>query len=174
LHKHWTADEDSESFLCTNGLEATNKVIKDEVTDYQLLPVVDFCDKMMSWLEEISYKWDPNKPNHIPFAFLHPHSNAEQKPMVGQRIPKKQLCFIEEHNCYVTVVSSVPGDLTWSLRYLKHKVYLSNLLMFLGNLLMISPQLSTMFIFSPKIIHALKVTFAHAETTLRNLLVCTH
>jgi hypothetical protein len=112
-HKRWTAGEDPESVMCTNGLEATNKVIKDDVTDHQLLPVIEFFERMLNWLEEISYKWDPNNPHHIPFASVHTHNNAEfALAYAWTKDTKKQLRFIEAHNSYVTVVSSASGDLT--------------------------------------------------------------
>jgi hypothetical protein len=61
---------------------------------------------MMNWLEEISYKWDPNNPHHIPFAYVHTHTNAELA-YGWSKDTKKQLRFIEAYNYYVTIVSSV-------------------------------------------------------------------
>ena len=51
-----------------NGLESTNRVIKDEVTERQLLPVIDFFNKIMAWIQTRSEKKNPTDVNYAPFV----------------------------------------------------------------------------------------------------------
>jgi hypothetical protein len=74
---NWCSGYGKNSVINTNGLEATNKVIKDELTYYrQLMPVLDFLQRSKVWLSEQSAKRanGPNgeiNPNKVTFAKTH-------------------------------------------------------------------------------------------------------
>jgi transposase-like protein len=52
----WSCGHAHNSVINTNGLEATNKVIKDELTHRQHMPVMDFLTSARQWLAEQSAK----------------------------------------------------------------------------------------------------------------------
>ena len=47
---NWSCEHAHNCVVNTNGLEATNKVIKDELTYHQLMPVMDFLRQALIWL----------------------------------------------------------------------------------------------------------------------------
>jgi transposase-like protein len=47
---NWCSGHALNCVINTNGLEATNKVIKDELTYRQLMPVMDFLQRCLVWL----------------------------------------------------------------------------------------------------------------------------
>ena len=49
---NWSCGHSRNSVMNTNGLEATNEVIKDELTFRQLMPVLDFLQRALLWLRE--------------------------------------------------------------------------------------------------------------------------
>jgi hypothetical protein len=51
-----------------NGLEATNKVLKDRATLRELLPILHLLPAVKKWLEEQSSYRNPANVNFIPFA----------------------------------------------------------------------------------------------------------
>ena len=78
---NWTRGHAPNSVVNTNGLESTNKVIKDELTFRQLMPVLDFLRKGMSWLKEQSELRDDvtesDSPNVLKFAKEHTFSTKD-------------------------------------------------------------------------------------------------
>lgn len=67
----------------TNGLEGTNKFIKDELTFRQLMPVLDFLQKALLWLREQSEKRDEGpegerNPNVLKFATRHDFTTLDK------------------------------------------------------------------------------------------------
>lgn len=73
---NWSCGHSRNSVINTNGLEGTNKVIKDELTFRQLMPVLDFLQKALLWLREQSEKRDEGQqgernPNVLKFATRH-------------------------------------------------------------------------------------------------------
>ena len=61
----------------TNGLEATDKMIKDEVTLRQQMPVLNFLSKIMSWIGEQLTKGDSTNPNYVKSAIAHSFSSKD-------------------------------------------------------------------------------------------------
>jgi hypothetical protein len=74
---YWTHGHIANYVNCTNGLEATNKVLKDEVTKRQLMPILYFLLKMQSWLGEQSKRGDKTNPNYMKFATSHTFTTAD-------------------------------------------------------------------------------------------------
>ena len=65
------------SVVNNNGLEATNKVLKDDVTQRQLLPVMTFFTEIMKWLRSQSERRNPESVNYVLFATAHTFKNTE-------------------------------------------------------------------------------------------------
>ena len=53
---NWCSGHALNCVINTNGLESTDKVIKDELTYRQLMPVMDFLQRSLVWLQEQSEK----------------------------------------------------------------------------------------------------------------------
>jgi hypothetical protein len=66
----WSSGHAHYCVINTNGLEATNKVIKDELTHRQLMPVMDFLTSARQWLAEQSAKRGEG-PIKVVFANAH-------------------------------------------------------------------------------------------------------
>jgi hypothetical protein len=88
----------------TNELEATNKVIKDEVTKRQLMPVMNFFLKIQLWVGEQSVRSEPAFANFEHFATTH---TFETKDWVAANAwrhnNRKQLRFLPEQSSYVSL-----------------------------------------------------------------------
>lgn len=109
LHK-WTSGHCPDCVINNNGLEATNLVIKLEVTQRRLLPVLAFFRESMRWLREKSIRYDALNPNYIPFTTR--HTIATNEWVEAYRWSKdtaRQLRIIGD--IYVTVKEN-RGDLT--------------------------------------------------------------
>ena len=68
---NWTRGHCPNCVINNNGLEATNGVIKNEVTERRLLPILNFFVEISRWLNAQSMRRDPANPNPIPFTSVH-------------------------------------------------------------------------------------------------------
>lgn len=97
----------------TNGLESTNKVLKDEVTQRQLMPILNFLIKIQLWLGEQSAKREVGNPNYMQFATTHTFSTLNWTTANAWRLcKKKQIRILQEYNVYVTMGEDAVGTLT--------------------------------------------------------------
>ena len=76
LTSKWAKCHSPNDVMNNNGLESTNRVIKDEVTERQLLPVIDFFNKIMAWIQTRSEKKNPIDINYAPFVKNHSMTNT--------------------------------------------------------------------------------------------------
>jgi hypothetical protein len=110
---NWTHGHIANYVNCTNGLEATNKVLKDEVTKRQLMPILNFLLKMQSWLGEQSERRDETNPNYMKFATSHTFTTADYTEAHAWRMDnRKQIRCIQELDVYVALSVEVQGHLT--------------------------------------------------------------
>jgi hypothetical protein len=115
---NWTRGHAHNCVINTNGLEATNKVIKDELTYRQLMPVMDFLQRSLLWVKEQSERRsdgpdDLPNPNKITFALEHTRTtNDWTSANSWVNNTSKQIRFLPLHNAYVATAPGVRGDLT--------------------------------------------------------------
>ena len=115
---NWSCGHAHNCVVNTNGLEATNKVIKDELTYHQLMPVMDFLRQALIWLREQSERRSdgpegfPNL-NKVAFARSHTFTTSDwTSANAWRRCPSKQIRFIPLLNVFVAAAPKVRGDLT--------------------------------------------------------------
>lgn len=112
-HGNWTHGHIANYVNCTNGLESTNNVIKNEVTKRQLMPVINFLLKIQIWVGEQSSRRDPTDINYIEFALQHSFTTLDWKlAHVWRSDPKKQIRYVADRQTYVTLSKESVGDLT--------------------------------------------------------------
>ena len=110
----WSSGHSRNSVMNTNGLEATNKVIKDELTFRQLMPVLDFLQKAPLWLREQSLRRDPGpegarNPNVFKFALQHDFITVDWTEAYSWKLnTRKQVFFLPQLNVFV---AAAPGAL---------------------------------------------------------------
>ena len=114
---NWSRGHAPNSVVNTNGLEATNKVVKDELTFRQLMPVLDFLRKGVVWLQEQSANRDENfeglNPNVLKFARNHTFKTKEWTQAHTWKVStSKQIRYLPQLDIYVAVAPGVKGDLT--------------------------------------------------------------
>ena len=108
----WSCGHAHNCVINTNGLEATNKVIKDELTHRQLMPVIDFLTSSRQWLTEQSAKRGEG-PNKVVFANAHTFTTKDWTQGHAWRVnPSKQIRFVPQSGVYVAVAPGVQGHLT--------------------------------------------------------------
>jgi hypothetical protein len=78
-HGNWTHGHIAKYVNCTNGLESTNNVIKNEVTMRQLMPIMNFLLKIQIWVGEQSTRRDPTDINYIEYALQHSFTTLDWK-----------------------------------------------------------------------------------------------
>lgn len=115
---NWTRGHSHNCVINTNGLEATNKVIKDELTYRQLMPVMDFLQRSMVWVKEQSERRS-NGPDEIPnpnkITFAHQHTRTTNDWTCANswvNNTSKQIRYLPYLNAYVATAPGVRGDLT--------------------------------------------------------------
>ena len=95
----------------TNGLEATNRVLKDEVTHRKLLPVIDFFREIGDWIRTQSLRRDVINANYISFANGHSlTTKCWTEAYHWQKDTSKQIRLVDE-KC-VAIEKGTPGHLT--------------------------------------------------------------
>ena len=115
---NWSCGHALNCVINTNGLEATNKVIKDELTYRQLMPVMDFLPRSLVWMKEQSEKRSdgPNgtpNVNKVSFAESHTFATCDwTSANAWRRNQAKQIRFLPHLNIFVAVAPGVRGDLT--------------------------------------------------------------
>ena len=82
-----------DSIINTNGLEATNKVVKDELTKHQLLPVTDFLRATLLWVQEQSLRREIG-PNQITFDQMQTFSKRDWTEAHDWRVTFFSLFFL--------------------------------------------------------------------------------
>jgi hypothetical protein len=114
---NWSCGHSHNSVMNTNGLEATNKVIKDELTFRQLMPVLDFLQKALLWLREQSERRDEGpegarNPNVLKFALQHTFITLDWTEAYSWKVnTRKQIIFLPEVNIFVAAAPGARGDL---------------------------------------------------------------
>jgi hypothetical protein len=114
----WSCGHSHNSVMNTNVLEATNKVIKDELTFRQLMPVLDFLRRALLWLREQSERRDPGhegarNPNAQKFALEHDFITLDWTEAYAWRMKaQRQIFFLPEQNIFVAAAPGARGDLT--------------------------------------------------------------
>ena len=108
--QNWTAGHCPNCVINNNGLEATNLVLKLEVTQRRLLPVLTYFREAMHWLKDKSLRYDPLNPNHISFTMKHTITTGNWvESYRWSRDRSVQIRIIND--IYVTVTEN-RGDLT--------------------------------------------------------------
>jgi hypothetical protein len=110
---HWCSGHSKNNAMNNNGCEATNKVIKDEVTHHQRIPALRFAKVGGAWLKAESKRRDPsnNNPNCIQFALEHTFTTQDWTRAYGFRNNKKtQIRQVD--GIYVCLGPYCKGDLT--------------------------------------------------------------
>ena len=115
---NWTSGHAHNCVVNINGLEGTYKVIKDELTYRQLLPIMDFLQKELVWVREQSEDRSdgpdgvPN-PNKLTFANSHTFTtNDWTSANSWKNNTSKQIRFLPLLNVYVAVDAGARGHLT--------------------------------------------------------------
>ena len=115
---NWSSGHAHNCVINTNGLEGTNKVIKDELSYRQLLPVMEFMQKGLVWVREQSERrsdgpnGEPNL-NKVVFAKSHTFTTGEWTAAnAWKKNTSKQIRFVPRLNVYVAIAAGVKGDLT--------------------------------------------------------------
>ena len=86
-----------------NGLEGTNKIIKDAGTFHELMPLLEFLPTMSGWIGKQSYRRNPENINCIPIAYV--PSVLNTKEMTDGHIlyrSKKNFRKVEDHFISIT------------------------------------------------------------------------
>ena len=115
---NWCRGHAHNCVIDTNGLEATNKVVKDDLTCRQLMPVLDFLQKSLLWVKEQSERrsngaGDIINLNKIDFAKTHTFSTSDwTSANAWLKNTSKQIRFLPTQNIFVAVAPGVRGDLT--------------------------------------------------------------
>ena len=114
---NWSRGHAPNAAVNTNGLESTNKVVKDELTFRQLMPVIDLLQKGISWLHEQSQKRDESvenvNPNLVKFAKQHTFTNKDWTSAHNWKVSTaKQIRYLPHVDVFVAVAPGVKGDLT--------------------------------------------------------------
>ena len=108
---NWTRGHCPGCVINNNGLEATNLVLKTEITQRVLLPVLNFFDELKKWLKNLSLRKDTTNPNHIPFTRFHTISTKDWTE--AYRWSKDNHCQIRLTGVdYISVSKNVKSDLT--------------------------------------------------------------
>ena len=109
---NWTRGHCPNCVINNNGLEATNGVIKNEVTQRRLLPVLNFFVEISKWLTSQSTRRDPANPNPIPFTSVHTIVTTNWTEAYRWSKDTARQLRITNDGVYVAVNSDVRGDLT--------------------------------------------------------------
>lgn len=107
----WTRGHCPGCVINNNGLEATNLVLKTEITQRVLLPVLNFFDELKRWLKNLSLRKDITNPNHIPFARFHTISTKDWTEAYRWSKDNHRQIRLTGMD-YVAVSKSVKSDLT--------------------------------------------------------------
>ena len=85
----------AEGFVMNNnGLEATNRVFKDECTFHDRMPILEFLPAVREWMSKVSNRRDPSNPNAVKFAMIAP--DLDTKDMTdGYELVKLKVKFIK-------------------------------------------------------------------------------
>jgi hypothetical protein len=108
----WCGGHAHNCVVNTNGLEATNKVVKDEVTLHQLLPVMDFLAKASVWVSEHSIRRDTVVGNSLKFVTQHTFSTKDWIEAYAWKNNKSKQLRITVNSAYVAVEPGTAGNLT--------------------------------------------------------------
>ena len=114
---NWSRGHSPNAVINTNGLESTNKVVKDEWTFRQLMPVLDFLQKRISWLLEQSQRRDESvgnvNPNLVKFARQHTFTTKDWTSAHSWKVStSKQIRYLPQVDVFVAVAPGIKGDLT--------------------------------------------------------------
>jgi hypothetical protein len=115
---NWSSGHAINCVINTNGLEATNRVIKDELTYRQLMPVMDFLQSSLVWLHEQSEKRSDEvngllNANKVTFATEHSFTTNNWTETNSWRLDEsRQIRFLPEQNVYVAVAPMLERVLT--------------------------------------------------------------
>ena len=112
LVSNWTRGHCPNCVINNNGLEATNGVIKNEVTQRRLLPVLNFFVEISRWLGAQSIRRDPANPNPIPFTSVHTIMTSDWTEAYRWSRDTARQVRITNDGSYVAVNSDVRGNLT--------------------------------------------------------------
>lgn len=97
-----------------NGLEGTNKGIKDTATFHELMPLLAFLPTMADWIGTQSFRRNPENVNCIPLA--HVPSDLNTKEMTdGFNLWKSKKIFSLVENHYISVTNQANGIVKLSL-----------------------------------------------------------
>lgn len=112
---NWTRGNAHNCVINTNGLEATNKVIKDELTYRQLMPVMDFLPRSLLWVKEQSVRRSDGpdqNPNANKITFAQEHTRTTNDWTCANswvNNTSKQIRFLPLLNAYVATAPGVRG-----------------------------------------------------------------
>ena len=112
LVSNWTRGHCPNCVINNTGLEATNGVIKNEVTQRRLLLVLNFFVEISRWLGAQSIRRDPANPNPIPFTSVHTIMTSDWTEAYRWSRDTARQVRITNDGSYVAVNSDVRGDLT--------------------------------------------------------------
>lgn len=94
-----------------NSLESTNNVIKQEVTQRQLLTILTFLKRCLLFLKSQSWKRNPDNPNHIKYAKQHTFITKDYTSAHSWNMNKRKQVRIVD-GIYVALSPNSTGELT--------------------------------------------------------------
>ena len=108
---NWSRCHSESCVINTNGLESTNRVLKDEVTHRKILPVIDFSREIGDWIRNQSLRRDVVNANYISFANGHSFTTkCWTEAYHWQKDTSKQIRLVDDK--YVAIEKGTQGHLT--------------------------------------------------------------
>ena len=88
-----------------NGLEGTNKTLKDSATMHELMPILEFIPTIKEWISMQSRRRDPENVNCIKLART--PSDLKLKDLTeGCALWKSKIMFVKVENHYIAISHS--------------------------------------------------------------------
>ena len=109
-----------------NGLEGTNRVLKDTGTFHEQMPILEFLPALKAWIGSESRRRDPDNVNCIPFALVPDIGTKELTD--GYALMQVAMAFIRIQDHYISVEdNTVEGNpFTPEIARLLYDQYRSN------------------------------------------------
>lgn len=92
-----------------NGLEATNRVLKDTGTFHELIPIMQFLPAMTTFIGDQSFRRNPQNINTVKFSPLRPDINLKDMTD-GYLLMTSQMRFITVNEHLIAVDSNRIGN----------------------------------------------------------------
>ena len=101
-----------------NGLESTNRVLKDSGTLHQRMPIVEFLPALKRWVTSQSRRRDPENPNYVKIVLDRPDILLRDMTD-GYNLMKSKINFIIVQDHYIAVRSGKIGGVDFNYELAK-------------------------------------------------------